>query len=244
MMRTRILLALLALLLWAGKAQAQTYTLGFDTDASGRPILEGTTIAEQYAAWGAHFVPNVLGGNNYSGTPFATNTGMTATATDFDPSFPAGADPSELPSGNVLHSLTDYFNADGDPNFWIAFDKPVVDVSLDTYYGFGSALFYGLDADLNYVSGEVYTFSPSGYSAHVTLDSNDPIQYLVVTGDTDFYSYDLWTGYDNVRFTIAPATVPEPGSLALLWGVGVTGAGTLLLRRHRYVSTEKSSKAK
>lgn len=231
-MQTRIALVVLALMLWAGGAQAQTHTIDFDTDASGNAILEGTTISEQYAAWGAHFVPNVLGGNNFSGTPFATNTGMTATATDFDPSFPASADPSELPSGNVLHSLTNYVNANGDPNFWIAFDQPVMDVSLDTYWGFGSALFYGLDADLNYVSGEVYAFSPTFASARVTLDSNDPIRYLVVTGDTDTFSYDLWAGYDNVRFTVAPAAVPEPGSVAILLGLSVSG-GVFAIRRCR-----------
>ncbi len=208
-------------------ASAQvTHTITFDTDAQGLPIASGDTIAEQYAAWGVHFMPNVVSGTNVGGDTFADNTDMTATATDFDPYFVANADPSELPDGNLLHSFTGYLNEDGDSNFWVAFDRPVINVSLDVY---GAPFFpiYGLDSDFNLVSLGQFNYSPTFLSARVSMSSNDPISYLIVTGSNDSFNYDAWTGYDNIQFT----SVPEPNTLCLLAGSGLTSS--LLIRRRR-----------
>ena len=209
------------------KAQTNiTHTIDFDNDAKGHSILEGNVISEQYAGWGVHFLPNVLSGTNATNDVFATNTDLSVTATDFDPFYVQSADPSELPTGNLLHSFTGYFSEDGDSNFWLKFDRPAFDISLDAY-GFGvfDPFFsvYGLDSDLNFLSFGVIdsSNSPNGIAGLVTLDSNAPISYLIITGAIDAQSYDAWTGVDNIRFTTA---VPEPGAAALLLGVVVSGA--------------------
>ena len=210
-------------------AQTASHLITFDTDAKGNAIAEGTTIAEQYAAWGAHFVPNVVSGPSDSyGDFFGTNTDMTATATDFDPNWLSYADTTDLPTGNILHGFTGYNNENGDPNFWISFDRPTINVSLDLYGAVADDL-YGLDANLNFVSFGKLTFSPTFASAHVTLDSNDSIRYLVIAGSTDSFNYDAWTGVDNIRFT----SVPEPGSVAMLLGISVAGVGCFWRRRRK-----------
>jgi hypothetical protein len=244
MRRRNSLLIACTLAACAAAAQAQTHTIDFDTDANGNAIAEGATIAEQYAPWGVHFVPNVLGGLNWSGAYFATNTDMTATASDFDPNFIASAAPADLPSGNLLGSYTGYLNSNGEPNYWVAFDKPVTNVSLDVYSAYsiqyGAFSLDGLDSNYNLVSYLDYAnevVSSTQTSAQVGLNNNDPISYLVVTGSIDeqfapFASsglYDLWLGVDNLTFT----TVPEPGVYALLGSLGLTGATFLRRRRSR-----------
>ena len=53
------------------------------------------------------------------------------------------------------------------------------------------------------------------------------LQDLVATGiGNDF-------GVDNIQVAAVPAAVPEPGSIALLVGLGVTGAGFLARKRRK-----------
>lgn len=230
----RALAGLLLLSTCPGASHAQQYLLDFDTDALGNPIPEGALIDEQYAAWGIHFVPNIAGGVNATGSLFATNTDMTATATDFDPAYldflnSGSADPLDFPSGNLLHSFAGYLLEDGDANFWIRFDESMVQVRLSAYSL--SALFdpsfavYGLDADLNFVSFGQFNYSPSGASAVVTLESDAGISYLAITGSIDFGAYDQWSGIDSIQVTVAP----EPGTLAL----GILGLSASVRRRRR-----------
>ena len=210
------------LLLTGGAARAQTHTITFDTDAAGIAINEGDIISEQYAAWGVHFEANVFGGTNYTGTNFADNTGMTATASDF--SFPPGA--TATVSGNLLHSLTDWFNENGDPSFWLRFDQPVIDVSLDAY-GVGSAFaVYGFDGELNLLSATPTDLFISGGKRLTLADPGlGGYYYVGITGD-----FNGWTGVDNIRFT----SVPEPGSLTLLAGIAIPGGLFLLSRRYKH----------
>ena len=203
-----------------------THTIDFDTDARGHSIQSDDTISEQYANWGVHFVPNVLSGKSATNFRYATNTLLKVTSSDFDPYYVDNADPSELPTGNLLGRYADYSNENGDSNFWLKFDRPAFDLSLNVY---GTGVFdpffavYGLDSDLNFLSfGAIDTSnSPNGFSGLVTLDSNAPISYLIITGGFDAESYDTWTGVDNIRFK---TVVPEPGAAALLLGVVVSGA--------------------
>lgn len=227
-LKIRTLTLIVGLLCLSAVINAQTvsHLINFDTDAKGNAIAEGATISEQYAAWGVHFVPNVVSGpSDPYGDFFGTNTDMTATASDFDPFFTSTADPSDLPTGNLLHGFTGYNNENGDPNFWISFDKPAINVNLDLY-GSNVDDVYGLDANLNFISFGKVTFSPSFASAHVTLDNDNSFRYLVIAGSTDSFNYDEWTGVDNIRFT----SVPEPGFTTLLVGLSIVG-GILALRR-------------
>jgi hypothetical protein len=225
-MKLRTLCALAGLLAVCGAAQAQvTHTMTFDTDALGNPIASGTIISEQYAAWGIHFVPNVLGGANFTGDNYATNTVLDVTDSDFDPAM----DPQPQPDGNLLHGYTNYLNEDGDTNFWIKFDKPVTDVSLDVYGGYlGDFALYGMDQNLNLLDFAQPDQLFNQDTMSLGNDPAHPISYLIVTGSNDFGYYDEWTGIDNIQFTV----VPEPGSLTLL--LSVLGVGAAWRRREQH----------
>ena len=64
---------------------------------------DGTTIDEQYVAWGVHFVPDIFAGQiNFTGFPFADNTDMTATSTDVGFGYlPDDTDPPHPPLGHA-----------------------------------------------------------------------------------------------------------------------------------------------
>jgi hypothetical protein len=219
-------LALLSLL-GSAVARAQTFTIDFDTDALGNPIAEGTTIAEQYAAWGVHFEPNVFGGLNLTGSPFATNTDMTATASDVG----FIDDTQPLPTGNLLGGLSGYQASDGDPNFWIRLDKRVSRVSMDIFGDgtfFGNTTLYGFDQDLNPID-QVFLNEFDGQETLTMAGAPGGYSYIGVVGDSDFGSNDAWVGIDNIRLTAAP----EPGTLGLLLGGMALAAGMVQRRRRR-----------
>ncbi len=79
------------------------------------------------------------------------------------------------------------------------------------------------------INGTAYTFSEPGLFggyAFFGFTSTTPITSLSFTNDLN------GTALDNVRFgSIGGAATPEPGSVALLVGMGVTGAGVLRRRR-------------
>ncbi|HZO88040.1 MAG TPA: PEP-CTERM sorting domain-containing protein [Chthonomonadaceae bacterium] len=221
-----LLLGLCGLLCLCAAASAQrSFLMNFDTDADGNPIAEGTFIDEQYAGFGAHFIPDpfVFEPNTVSGYFFAFNTDMTATSIDTGD----GYDPR---LGNVLHAyglvyqgfgwLSEY----GDANFEIKFDKPVTDFSLDFIGdtdGFSSLYAYNPYGQFMKAAGVVSTGDIETVS--ITPNKDDFIGAIVVTpgweGD--------YVAVDNIRFT----AVPEPGSLALLVGTGAFGVGLHCRRR-------------
>ena len=189
--------------------------------------MKAIIIAEQYADWGVHFEPNVFAGTNYTGDPFADNTDMTATATDFG--FNPGVPPPV--SGNLLQSFSGWLQEDGAPTFWLRFDQPVIDFSLDAYAGGtytidGASAFsvYGFDADLNLLTATPTDLRILDFQ-HIGLPTviPDGYSYVGITGD-----FSGWTAVDNLQFT----TVPEPGSFALVAGIAVS-SGLFLRRRKR-----------
>ncbi len=78
------------------------------------------------------------------------------------------------------------------------------------------------------INGTPYTFAEPGSKSNTFFGftSTTPITSLTYT------SNGFGTSIDNVRFgSIGVAATPEPGSIALLIGMGVTGAGVLRRRR-------------
>lgn len=68
----------------------------------------------------------------------------------------------------------------------------------------------------DYYGYQAFTLNPAYYSANATNDG----------GATNS------TAFSNFSVTVTPAVTPEPGSAALLVGMGVTGAGFLARRRN------------
>lgn len=97
------------------------------------------------------------------------------------------------------------------------------------------ACFTGIDSvatSITFNDGSSHSFNlPSTSNGGVQFfgftDINSAISSITLTGN----SSDVF-GVDDVRFT-TPAAVPEPGSIALLVGMGVTGAGFVSRRRKR-----------
>ncbi len=155
---------------------------------------------------------------------------MTVTSSDFDPYFIAYSDPSEQPKGNVLSSYSSYTNSDGDPNFWMKFDHPIKDFSLDSYNGWFGFKLYGFDNNLNLVDFKYDIVpSPTYATAHISQTNNQEVSYLIFGGSLDSGYYDAWNGIDNIAFT----SVPEPGCLAMLAGIAIPGSVFLLRRRKK-----------
>jgi hypothetical protein len=224
-MKTGIALATFALLALPVLAHADNFTIDFDTDALGKPIADGTTIDEQYAAWGVHFVPNIFAGaTNITGFPFADNTDMTATSSDVGFGYdPNDTDPPHPPLGNVLHSFSGWSNEDGDANFAIFFDTPIDSISMDVIgdSSTGTSL-YAFDANGVFLGG-TFASTMSGFE-NISISDVGIIGFVAVTPGY----YDDWAALDNISFN----TVPEPGLAVLLLGSGVCGACLSLRRRH------------
>ncbi|MDX2118120.1 MAG: PEP-CTERM sorting domain-containing protein [Planctomycetota bacterium] len=202
-MKTISAVAVLALV--AGSAAAQTYTIDFENDAAGNAIANGATLSNQYAAWGATFVPNVL-----SGTTWATNTDMTITSTDVG----GGYNPIY---GKVLHSFNGWFAEDGDPNFAIFFSTAISSLSV-SFIGDSTgvsevAAFDGLG---NYQTGGVVGAGGSSVLKTVTLTGLNATEIgVILPGD-----FGDWAAVVSITYTLVPA----PSSLALL-GLGGLVAG-------------------
>ncbi len=222
-MNLRTLAAVASLLAVSSLAHAQTYVMDFDTDALGAPIADGDIIAEQYSAWGAHWVPDVFGGVNFTGFPFATNTDMTATSTDTG----FGYDPS---LGNVLHSFGGWLGENGDPNMAVFFD-PTTDVTSVSaqFIGdqSGASVMYIFDQNLNFLDAAQVDNSSDAIKT-LSLSSATPIGVVAFTPG---YFFD-WAALNDVTF-VNGAAVPEPGSFGMAGGLLTMGLGAGLLRRRR-----------
>lgn len=197
----------LALALAAGLASAATHTIDFDTDAAGNAIAEGSTLSNQYAAWGVNFFPNALTGGDW-----ATNTDMTITSTDVGGGYVASY-------GNILHSFNGWLSEDGDANFAMLFDAPITDLTVRFT---GDADFVSLvalfDTQGNLVAEALATGTGTLSSVTFTgLNNTD----LAVVAPGWFLD---WAGVVDITFT----TVPAPASLGL---VGM--AGLAIARRRR-----------
>ncbi|HLO41287.1 MAG TPA: hypothetical protein VK176_09710 [Phycisphaerales bacterium] len=195
------LLGVAALALAAGMASARpTYTIDFDTDAAGNVIAEGTTLSNQYAAWGVNFVPNVLSGGDW-----ATNTDMTITSIDVGGGYQASY-------GNILHSFDGWLAEDGDANFGMYFDSAISDLTVrfTGEFDFLSevALF---DGQGNFITSSLAT--GDGTLSSVTFTGLSTAETAVVLPG---WFLD-WVGVVDISFTPVPA--PAGFGLAAMAGL-------------------------
>jgi hypothetical protein len=173
-------------------------TIAFDD------LVPGTTLSTQYA--GVVFAPNAFSGQGPEGD-WATNTDMTVvSATGSDVGVLGG--PS-LVSGNLLRSFTGWTNEDGDPSFRVSFAAAIDSFSAD---------FAGVDtpADVRlfaYNGSTLLGIVTGTSTGQFTLSFAAPrITSLVVTPG-DFLDY---VGVDNIRYQSVVASIPEPGTFALM----------------------------
>ncbi len=205
----RFFFGVAALIAAGSTASATSYTINFDQDANGNAIANGSTAANQYAAWGVAFSPNA-----FAGSGWATNTGMTITSTDTG----GGYSPS---LGQVLHAFNaDWLNEDGDPSFLMTFSTPIDSLSMDVIGDTGGqdgfqTFFVGFDITGTIQTGLAQASGIGGIENIGTTFSADTYYVGVAVGE--FFD---WVGVDNIRFN----TVPTPGAMAVL-GLGGLVAG-------------------
>jgi PEP-CTERM motif len=167
-------------------------------------LSAGTTLSTQYA--GVVFSRNAFSGSGPDGD-WASNTDMTvvsATGSDVG----ALGTPS-LVSGNILRSFAGWTNEDGNPTFRVSFAAAINSFSAD---------FAGVDtpADVRLFAynGSTLLGTVAGSSTgQFTLSFAAPrITSLVITPG-DFLDY---VGVDNISYQTAVASIPEPGTFALM----------------------------
>ncbi len=190
--------------------------MDFDRDALGGTISSGSTIADQYVAWGARWSPNA-----WSGTGWATNTGMTATRTDVGSGYQAAM-------LNVLHAYNaDWQMENGDASMALTFDlksERVVSVS---------ARFVGDPDGGSFMSAYHWNGTSYDLLGTSTLGPNSGSALLTITGFAESIdrvafavgNFDDWVALDDVEFQ---TVVPEPG-----FGLAFLLAGFLLKQRGR-----------
>jgi PEP-CTERM motif len=186
-------------------------------------LAEGAILSNQYSALGVIFSPNPFTGVNLNSTsqPWATNTNMIITGTDF-----SALGTPVLSSGKLLRSFNAYLTEDGDPSFLATFSNPI---------NFFSADFVGVsipgDTTLVAYNGSVIigtsvvAAASCAPTCQTTLSFSAPsITKIVVTPG----SYADWVGVDNITFNQASA-VPEPSEVAMM----MSGLGALAWMRRR-----------
>jgi hypothetical protein len=209
---------------------AQTYVMDFENDAMGMMIEDGSDVSTAYMDWGVHFTnQNMIDDpiNHHNGLPYATNANTLATSTDTG----IGYDPT---MGNVLNAYGDLFSpgwseVDGDPMLHVMFDRPVSSISVD---------FIGDTDEMSHLM--VFDGMMEVEHIHITRGGGAAVrnETLTYSGSMPFTMAMLgvgsrtdWVGIDNIRFTFAPAPVPEPGSVALAGSI--LACSGLMLRRSR-----------
>ncbi len=127
------LIASLPVTLLATLASAQSFTIDFNN------LTRGVTLSTQYVASnGVNFVPNAFSGPNVNNTaePWATNTGLTVSDyVSLDPARPGySVGTPMLFDGNLVRTINDYLNEDGDPSVLTTFASPITTATV-TFVG-------------------------------------------------------------------------------------------------------------
>jgi hypothetical protein len=185
-------------------------------------LAEGATLSNQYSALGVTFSPNAFTGVNSNSTPepWATNTNMIITGTDF-----SALGMPVLSSGKLLRSFSAYLNENGDPSFLATFSNPINFFSADFVGVFTPADVTIVAYNGSVIIGTSVAAASCAPTCQTTLSFSAPsITKIAVTPG----SYADWVGVDNITFTQVTA-VPEPSEVAMM----MSGVGVLAWMRRR-----------
>lgn len=217
-------LSLIALLFMANIASAQTTILTFDPGDPIGGLSIGSSLSNQYAAFGVTFSPNAFSGPGGPNGDWATNTNLivvSSTGSDV-----GGLGTPSLVSGNIIRSFNGWLNEDGDPSLAAAFTVPVSSISVD-FAGIanpGSTRIFVRD-NTNALLATLVAAGTGQQNLSFTAGPGQTIGSLQITPG-DFFD---WAGFDNFSYTVA--AVPEPTTWALM---GIAGVGTAAaIRWHR-----------
>lgn len=193
----------------AGAATPMTLiTFDYGDPIGGMAV--GSTLSNQYVAWGVTFTPNGFSGTGGPTRDWAVNTTM-----DIGKGITPVLGMPGLSQGNLLRTWDAWRTEAGDPSFTVNFSAPVSFFSAD-FAGVGVSS----PTRLFVYNGDVLLGSvQSAATGQITLSySAEFITRVVVTPG----SYDDYVGVDNIRFQ---QTAPEPGgvSLAGLGGLALVG---------------------
>jgi hypothetical protein len=203
-------------LLAASQASATTITF--------EDLAEGATLSNQYAALGVLFSPNAFSGPNSNTTPepWATNTGMTITGTDF-----GALGTPLLVSGKLLHSFGNYLSEDGDPSILATFTTPINAISMDF-----AGIFTPGDVTMVIYNGASIIGTVVAPACTPTCQTRlsfaaPSITRVAFTPG----SFNDWVGVDNITFTQA-GVVPEASTYAMMaLGLGLVLGSSAFKRR-------------
>lgn len=214
-MKTAILSVAIATGLSVSLASAAT-VIDFSADAVGNPLAPGTTIGEQYAVIGVHFLGSAFDEPDNPDDNFASNSDMRLAVPGGDvaqdATFPPGI-------GNFLHTYSGFTQENGDNNFAIVFDTPVTSVSMDIFDDIaGLTQMFAIEGD-DILQVEQSFDSEDAAPQTLTLSPGEPFTVVGVILGSNID----WVAMDNLTFT----TVPEPGAIAIATG------GVLVTRRGR-----------
>ena len=194
-------------------------------DFNGLSELE--TVTTQFT--GVTFTPGFTGTNPLNGeAPFATNTDMRVTSSDFGSGVPGG-------TGNLLHTFSGWNAELNPPVFTITFAQPISAFSA-TFHGIGGGAeaSTGIFAFSGGAGGTLLGSAIAGGGGTQTLALNAlaSADTIVVTPG----NFGDWVGVDDINYTTAPAIVPESGTLALL-GFALAPVAFGLARRRLITNT-------
>jgi hypothetical protein len=204
------------LLLAASQASAATITF--------EDLAEGATLSNQYAALGVIFSPNAFSGANNNTTlePWATNTGMSITASDL-----GALGTPVLVSGKVLHSFQNYLDEDGDASILATFTTPISSISMDF-----AGIFTPGDVTMVVYNGASIIGTVVAPACTPTCQTTLSFAAASIT-KVAFTpgSYNDWVAVDNIKFTQAVA-VPEASTYAMMaLGLGLVLGSSAFKRR-------------
>ena len=211
--------------LFASSALAAPITITFDAGDPIGGLAAGTTLSNQYAAFGVTFSPNAFTGPGSPTGSWATNTNMTVVSS-------TGVDVGDLGtpslvSGNLLRSFSGWLLENGDASFRATFSGGGVSSLSATFAGIaqsdaGSTRLFAYNGSTLLTTAIASAQCATVCQQTLTVSSATPITSVVFTPG-DFFD---WVGVDDITYT----PIPEPATITLL-ALGV--AAVVRARRNR-----------
>lgn len=201
----------------ATSASAQTFTIDFNN------LSTGVTLSNQFlASNGVNFIPNAFSGPNSNNTaePWATNTGLTVSDyVALDPARPGYAVGSPmLFDGNLVRTIADYNNEDGDASVLTTFASPITSATV-TFVGIAFFEAGAFDTQLLALDANNQILAQT----HAVGAATTSQQNLTVTVPAGFSrlaivpgNYNDIVGFDNLVYTLAAPAVPT-------WNIDANG---------------------